>query len=70
MKNKKMLLWASFGAMFLSAALLVTPSIASSFPHRCSFCSNATTTSSCEPVTADSCSCPLPHPLKTNTCDF
>ena len=66
--KKRMLLFMSSGAMFLSVALLVTPSSASLFPHRCSFCSNATKTATCEPLTADSCSCPLPPPLKTNTC--
>jgi hypothetical protein len=66
--KKKALLLASLGAMFLSTALLVTPSSASSIIHRCSFCSNATKTAACEPLTADSCICPLPRPLKTNSC--
>lgn len=68
--KRKVLLLASFGAMFLSAALLVTPSSAKQIIHRCSFCSNKTTTAACEPVTADSCQCPLPPPLKTNSCSF
>ena len=65
--KKKMLLLGSFGAMCLSAVLLLTSS-AGAFPHRCTTCTNATQTAFCEPLTADSCSCPLPGPLKVNSC--
>jgi hypothetical protein len=70
--KKKMLVLGSFGAMLLSAALLFTPPSAKAFPHRCTTCSKhvngGTQVAVCEPLTADSCSCPLPPPLVSNSC--
>ena len=70
--KKKMLVLGSFGAMLLSAALLVTPPSAKASIHRCSTCSKSVNgtvkTATCEPLTADSCVCPLSAPLLTNSC--
>ncbi|HLJ25414.1 MAG TPA: hypothetical protein VKY85_01770 [Candidatus Angelobacter sp.] len=70
--KKKMLLLGSFGAMLLSAALLVMPADASVTSH-CTGCTaidstGATVTSTCHVRPIDSCFCPLTGTIISNNC--
>ena|ERR1700694_915057 len=71
--KKKMLLFGSFGATLLSAALLLMPVKAHATPH-CSVCTkvegNVQTTAACRPVGRDGCACPLTGNITFNNCHF
>lgn len=71
--KKKALLFVSFAAMLLSAALLITPAGASITSH-CTTCTAAiggsTITANCQIRPRDACVCPLSGQIVSNNCLF
>jgi len=71
--KKKMLLFGSFGATLLSAALLLMPVKAHATPH-CSICTkvegNIQIVAACRPIGIDGCACPLTGNITFNNCHF
>jgi hypothetical protein len=72
--QKKILLLGSFGAMLLSATLLISPANAGILSH-CTSCTaisatGAHVTATCHVAPIDACFCPLTGTIVKNNCQF